>query len=72
MKQKKWKKWDEMKQEFSNESVLNYTVTAFCRNDLIKRFHYYSFFVSFRLMNISSCVKCHGHWFGMVIKQFVN
>ena len=35
-----------MKQEFSNESVLPYTVTAFCRNDLIKRFHHYSFFVS--------------------------
>lgn len=44
MKQKKWKKWDEMKQEFSNESVHLYTVTAFCLNDLIKRFRHYSFF----------------------------
>lgn len=44
MKEKKWKKWDEMKQEYSNESVLPYTVTAFCGNELIKRFHHYSFF----------------------------
>lgn len=44
MKQKKWKKQYEMKQEFSNESVLPQTVTAFCRNDFIKRFHHYSFF----------------------------